>query len=33
MLQPVLDPRADLHQLVPVNQQLAQIPLLGTRRP
>src|SRR5271170_1132676 len=33
MLQSVLDPRANLHQLVTVNQQLAQIPLLGRRHP
>src|SRR5579863_4183917 len=33
MLQSVLDPRPDLHQLVPVNQQLAQVPLLRARRP
>jgi rRNA processing protein Gar1 len=33
MLQSVLDPRANLHQLVPVNQQLAKIALLSRRSP
>ncbi len=33
MLQSVLDPGANLHQLVTMNQQLTQIPLLGRRHP
>src|SRR5271165_1881732 len=33
VLQGVLHPRATLHQLVPMDQQLPYIPLLGTRSP
>ncbi len=33
MLQSVLHPRPNLHQLVPVNQQLPQVALLRARRP
>src|SRR6516162_1624536 len=33
MLQPALYPRADRHQLVPMNQQLPQVTLLRTRCP
>jgi hypothetical protein len=33
MLQPVFHPRPDLHQLVPMDQQLPHIPLLSRRHP